>query len=128
MRVGADRLLGWRLAHPRSDGGKVAVDAVLVWACARALARHPRLNGVFREDRLVLQPQVNVGVAVAAGEELHVPVIRQAQSKDIAGIDRELAVLAPRPKPAAWPPPTYPGAASRSATWACTRWRSSPPC
>jgi pyruvate dehydrogenase E2 component (dihydrolipoamide acetyltransferase) len=98
VRVGADRLLGWRLAHPRSDGGKVAVDAVLVWACARALARHPRLNGVFREDRLVLQPQVNVAVAVAAGEELHVPVIRQAQSKDIAGIDRELAVLAHKAK------------------------------
>ena len=98
VRVGADRLLGWRLAHPRSDGGKVAVDAVLVWACARALAHHPRLNGTFAAERLRLEPQAHIGVAVAAGEELHVPVIRQAQSKDIAGIDRELAVLAHKAK------------------------------
>jgi pyruvate dehydrogenase E2 component (dihydrolipoamide acetyltransferase) len=35
-------------------------------------------------------------VAVAAGEELHVPVIRRAESKDIREIDRELASLAAR--------------------------------
>jgi pyruvate dehydrogenase E2 component (dihydrolipoamide acetyltransferase) len=33
-------------------------------------------------------------VAVAAGEELHVPVIRQAEVKEIREIDRELAALA----------------------------------
>ncbi len=71
----------------------MAVDAVLAWACARALARHPRLNGTFAEERLRLQPQVHVGIGVAVGEELHVPVIRQAQAKDIAAIDRELAAL-----------------------------------
>jgi pyruvate dehydrogenase E2 component (dihydrolipoamide acetyltransferase) len=95
-RVGADRLLAWRETNRRADGQKVAVDAILAWACARALTRHPRINGTFREDRLVLQARVNVGVAVAAGEELHVPVIRQAQAKDIREIDRELGLLAAR--------------------------------
>ncbi len=93
VRIGADRLQAWRQANRRPDGQKVAVDAVLAWACARALARHPRLNGTFAGERLRLQPQVDVGVAVAVGEELHVPVIRQAQLKDIAAIDRELAAL-----------------------------------
>jgi len=95
-RVGADRLLAWRETNRRADGQKVAVDAILAWSCARALTRHPRINGTFREDRLVLQARVNVGVAVAAGEELHVPVIRQAQAKDIREIDRELGLLAAR--------------------------------
>jgi pyruvate dehydrogenase E2 component (dihydrolipoamide acetyltransferase) len=103
-RIGADRLLAWREDNRRADGEKVAVDAVLAWACARALARHPRLNGTFREDRLALQPQVNVGVAVAAGEELHVPVIAQAQAKDIREIDRELGLLAARARAAALKP------------------------
>ena len=93
-RVFADRLLAWRTANRRADGGAVAIDALLVWACARALLRHPRLNGTFAEERILASPQANVGVAVAAGEELHVPVIRQAESKDIREIDRELASLA----------------------------------
>jgi pyruvate dehydrogenase E2 component (dihydrolipoamide acetyltransferase) len=95
-RIGADRLLAWREANRRTDGQKVAVDAILGWACARALTRHPRLNGAFRDDRLVLQPQVNLSVAVAAGEELHVPVVPQAQAKDIREIDRELGLLSAR--------------------------------
>jgi pyruvate dehydrogenase E2 component (dihydrolipoamide acetyltransferase) len=93
VRIGADRLQAWRQANLRPDGQKVAVDAVLVWACARALLRHPRLNGTMSGERLRLEPQVHLGVAVAVGEELHVPVIRQAQLKDIASIDRELATL-----------------------------------
>jgi pyruvate dehydrogenase E2 component (dihydrolipoamide acetyltransferase) len=93
-RVGADRLRAWREANRRGDGQKMAVDAILAWACARALLRHPRLNGIFREDRLLLQPQVNVAVAVTAGEELHVPVIHGAEAKSIHEIDRELAILA----------------------------------
>jgi pyruvate dehydrogenase E2 component (dihydrolipoamide acetyltransferase) len=92
-RIGADRLQAWRQVNRRPDGQKVAVDAVLAWACARALARHPRLNGTFAGERLRLEPQVDVGVAVAVGEELHVPVLRQAQRKDIAALDRELEAL-----------------------------------
>lgn len=98
VRVGADRLLAWRQANRRADGEKVSVDAVLVWSCARALTRHPRLNGTFAGERLLLVPHADVGVAVAAGEELHVPVVRQAQAKDIREIDRELALLAAKAK------------------------------
>jgi len=98
VRVDADRLLAWRQANRRADGEKVALDAVLVWACARALTRHPRLNGTFAGERLLLVPHADVGVAVAAGEELHVPVVRQAQAKDIREIDRELALLVAKAK------------------------------
>ena len=98
VRVDADRLLAWRQANRRADGEKVSVDAVLVWSCARALTRHPRLNGTFAGERLLLVPHADVGVAVAAGEELHVPVVRQAQAKDIREIDRELALLVAKAK------------------------------
>ena len=98
VRIGADRLQAWREANRRVDGQKVAVDAILAWACARALARHPRLNGTFAGERLRLEPQADIGVAVAVGEELHVPVVRQAQLKDIAAIDRELAALVDKAK------------------------------
>jgi pyruvate dehydrogenase E2 component (dihydrolipoamide acetyltransferase) len=98
VRIGADRLQAWREANRRADGQKVAVDAILAWACARALARHPRINGTFAGDRLRLEPQAHVGIAVAVGEELHVPVVRQAQLKDIQEIDRELSALVDKAK------------------------------
>jgi pyruvate dehydrogenase E2 component (dihydrolipoamide acetyltransferase) len=93
-RVFADRFLAWRAANRRNDGSAVAIDAILVWACGRALLRHPRVNGTFAADRILSGPQANVGVAVAAGEELHVPVIRRAEANEIREIDQELAALA----------------------------------
>jgi pyruvate dehydrogenase E2 component (dihydrolipoamide acetyltransferase) len=93
-RVFADRLLAWRSANRRLDGSAVAIDAILVWACGRALLRHPRVNGTYGAERILSSPQADIGVAVAAGEELHVPVIRQAEVKEIREIDRELAALA----------------------------------
>jgi pyruvate dehydrogenase E2 component (dihydrolipoamide acetyltransferase) len=96
VRVFADRLRAWRQAHPRPDGRPVAVDAVLAWACAQALLRHPALQATFRDGRLHREPQADIGVAVAAGPELHVPVLRQAQAKDIPALDRELEALAQR--------------------------------
>jgi pyruvate dehydrogenase E2 component (dihydrolipoamide acetyltransferase) len=98
VRVGADRLRAWRAGNGRADGTKVAVDAVLAWACARALVRHPRLNGTFSGERLRLESRAHIGIAVAAGEELHVPVIHEAEGKSIHQIDRELALLAGKAK------------------------------
>lgn len=98
VRIGADRLRAWREANGRADGTKVAVDAVLAWACARALLRHPRLNGTFTGELLRLESRVHLGIAVAAGEELHVPVIHGAEGKSIHEIDRELSLLAGKAK------------------------------
>lgn len=89
--VFADRLLEWRQKNRQPDGGKPSINALLVWACARALRRFPKLNGSLRGDRVVAGPGIHIGLAVAAGEELYVPVVRDADGKDIRQIDRELS-------------------------------------
>jgi pyruvate dehydrogenase E2 component (dihydrolipoamide acetyltransferase) len=92
--VFCERLLSWRDTNLLPDGGRVSIDALLASACARALARHPTLNAAFRDDGLHPNPRVHVGVAVSAGAELYVPVIRDADRRDVREIDRELRFLA----------------------------------
>jgi pyruvate dehydrogenase E2 component (dihydrolipoamide acetyltransferase) len=89
-----ERLLAWRQDNLLPDGGRVSIDALLASACARALARHPGVNSFFRDDGLQPNPGVHLGVAVSAGPELYVPVIRDADRRDVREIDRELRFLA----------------------------------
>jgi pyruvate dehydrogenase E2 component (dihydrolipoamide acetyltransferase) len=88
-----DRALQWRELNRRQDGSKVSVYGLFVSAAAKALRALPRLNGFYKDDKLVLFPEVNIGCAVAAGEDLFVPVVRSADRKGILEIDRELSRL-----------------------------------
>lgn len=66
---------------------------VIVWACARALRRHPRFRSRFEGDALVLSEAVHVGVAVALADGLIVPVIRDADRKGLGALAREREAL-----------------------------------
>ncbi len=94
------------IADIRADGGadgpKVTVTALLIKACAWALARHPAVNASWREDsgktEIVEWGEINVGVAVALDAGLIVPVIRRADGRTLAEIAGELADLSTRAK------------------------------
>ena len=93
-----DRMLRWREEHQQTGGQKTAFDSLFLYAVARALKRLPRLNGTFDKDTLLIHGEINIGFAVAAGEELVVPVIRNASNKEIRGIDTEVQWLAAKAK------------------------------
>ena len=88
-----DRALNWRELNKRQDGSKVSVYSLFVYTAAKALKALPKLNGFFKDEKLVLFGEVNVGCAVTAGDDLVVPVIRSADRKGIIEIDRELGLL-----------------------------------
>ena len=69
---------------------------VVIKAIARALKEHPRMNAVQREDEIDLVEDINIGLAVSLPEGLIVPVIRQADDKNLAEIAREARDLAIR--------------------------------
>lgn len=56
---------------------------VLVAASARALAQHERFRGRFEGDAIVISERVHIGIAVALQDGLIVPVIRDADQKDL---------------------------------------------
>jgi len=59
---------------------------LIVRACALALRRHSHLNATLDEQAIRLLSQVNIGVAVALDSGLVVPVISQADQKNLSGL------------------------------------------
>jgi len=83
--VDASRLDGWRDTLRRRAGyERVTHTDLLVKVCAAALREHPRVNASWRDDGLVANDDVNVGIAVAIEDGLVVPVVHGA---DTLGID-----------------------------------------
>ncbi len=82
-------------AEAERKGVKVTPLAFLIKACCHALAEHPNLNASLHEDRqhLVVKHYINIGIAVDTPEGLVVPVIKDADKKNIWQLSAELADL-----------------------------------
>jgi 2-oxoglutarate dehydrogenase E2 component (dihydrolipoamide succinyltransferase) len=77
-------------------GINLTFTAYFMAATADALRRHPVVNSQWRDDGIMLMPDVNVGMAVALDEGLIVPVIKRADELSLAGIARQVNDLAIR--------------------------------
>jgi len=77
---------------------KLTVTAVLVKICAAALKQFPRFNSSLdlASNRLIYKKYVHIGVAVDTDAGLLVPVLRDADQKDIETLALELNELAQR--------------------------------
>lgn len=76
--VNTSQLIAWREKVLLRATEKITYTDLLVKIVASALRRHPRLNAMWQEGNIVLNNEVNVGLAVAVDEGLVVPVIQQA--------------------------------------------------
>jgi 2-oxoglutarate dehydrogenase E2 component (dihydrolipoamide succinyltransferase) len=65
-------------------------------AVVGALKAFPRLNAEIQGNDMVLKRYYDIGIAVGAEEGLVVPVVRDADRKSFAEIEREIADLAKR--------------------------------
>ena len=76
-------------------GVKLTYLAFVVKAVARALREVPLVNATYNEatETVTLYDRYHIGIAVAAPAGLIVPVLRDADTKDIAGIAREIERL-----------------------------------
>ena len=75
-------------------GVRISLNDLITKAVAAALRRHPRLNATLVDREVHLHENVNVGVAVNLDEGLIVPVIADADRKDLGQIARESRELA----------------------------------
>ena len=75
---------------------RVTVTDVLTKVCAQALMRHREVNAEFTEDAIVIHPNANVGLAVAAPQGLVVPVIHGAEQMPLSVIARHRSDLVGR--------------------------------
>ena len=68
----------------------------VVRAAAEALRSFPILNASIEGTNILFHNEVNIGIAVALDNGLIVPVIRQADEKNIVGLQRAIVDLAAR--------------------------------
>jgi len=65
------------------------ITDLIVRAAALALREHPRLNASVRDNAIHVQPEINVGIAVALEEGLIVPVVKRADQLPLSAIAAE---------------------------------------
>jgi pyruvate dehydrogenase E2 component (dihydrolipoamide acetyltransferase) len=75
-------------------GFRVSLNDMITKAVAVALSRHPRLNATLVDREVHVHDQIHIGVAVNLDEGLIVPVVRNADQKDLGQIGRESRALA----------------------------------
>lgn len=85
-------------AKAEKAGGKLTVTAIMVRVVASALGAFPKFNGSFDMscEETVLKTYVNIGIAVDTERGLVLPVIKNAEKKNIIEISIELSDLAKR--------------------------------
>lgn len=77
-------------------GRRASFTEAVVRACALALKDHPLLGARLTEAGLEYPERMDIGVAVALEEGLIVPVVREADAKDLETLSREIGDLAER--------------------------------
>ncbi len=70
-------------AEIEDQKNRVSITALLIWITARALLKHPRLNGQFDEDAIVQHDFVNMAVAMDTPQGLTVPVIHRVDTLSV---------------------------------------------
>jgi 2-oxoisovalerate dehydrogenase E2 component (dihydrolipoyl transacylase) len=100
MEVDVTRLVRFRESHKGAyqakEGISLSFVPFVVKASAEALKRNPTFNATWSDDGLVAKRHVNIGVAVAVDDGLIVPVIRDADTLSIHGLNLAITDVAGR--------------------------------
>jgi 2-oxoglutarate dehydrogenase E2 component (dihydrolipoamide succinyltransferase) len=77
-------------------GAKLTYLAFIAKAVIDSIRRHPVINASLDGDNVVYRKDVNIGIAVALESGLIVPVIKNADEKNLLGLARAIADVADR--------------------------------
>ena len=90
------RLREQKKAEYERGGTKLTFLGFIARAVVDALRAFPLLNASIDGENIVYKKDVNLGVAVALDNGLIVPVVKQADEKNLLGLSRAIADLAAR--------------------------------
>ena len=91
-------------AFEKSHGVKLGFMSFFARACVLALADVPAVNAEIRGTDMVFHRRVHMGIAASTPRGLVVPVVRNAEQLDFAGLEKEIARLAQRARDGALTP------------------------
>ena len=77
-------------------GAKLTFMAFIAKATIDALRRHPIVNASMDDRNIIYRKNINLGIAVALDTGLIVPVVKDADEKNMLGLSRAIADVAER--------------------------------
>lgn len=80
----------------KREGVKLTFMPFFMKAAIEALKKYPMMNSEWAGDHIKVHQDIHLSVAVAANDALYVPVIRQADEKNIKGLAVSLQDVATR--------------------------------
>jgi pyruvate dehydrogenase E2 component (dihydrolipoamide acetyltransferase) len=98
IEVAMDEAMKSRITINSIPDTKVSFNDMVIKACAMALKKHPKVNSTWREDSILINHHVNIGVAVAVEDGLVVPVLRFTDAMNLSQIGGNVRDLAGRAK------------------------------
>ena len=93
-----DNMISFRNQFINTQNIKISFNDIIAKAVSLSLARHPKVNSRWYDDKIVFYDHVHLGVAVAVDDGLIVPVVKYANSKDLPQINLEIKDFAVRAK------------------------------
>ena len=94
VSVDATAMLKLQQAGKQAENEKITLTDIVVKIVARALKLRPNMNVALLGEQIRQYPEPCIGVAVALENGLVVPVVRNADSKPLTAISREIRQLA----------------------------------
>ena len=101
FEVDMTNLARWLERHreefKQREGYGISFQAFAIKAAVEALKEHPWVNASWTEDgKILLRKAINIGVSIALENNLVVPVIKNADTLNVAGIARAMNDLVQR--------------------------------
>jgi len=91
-----ERLRQEKKAEYEQRGAKLTYMAFIARALVGALRRHPVINASIDGENVIYRNDINLGIAVALDDGLIVPVVKNADEKNLLGLSRAIADIAER--------------------------------
>jgi pyruvate dehydrogenase E2 component (dihydrolipoamide acetyltransferase) len=98
IEVSMDDAMAARATINTVPDTKVSFNDMVIKACALALKKHPKINSQWKEDAIIINHHVNIGVAVAVEDGLVVPVLKFTDAMSLSQIGASVRDLAGRAK------------------------------
>jgi len=77
----------------KQNGFRISYTEILMKATAQTLEAYPRVNASLMNDEIILNQEINMGLAVAVEDGLVVPSIKEANKKGLAKLTEHSKLL-----------------------------------
>jgi len=94
IKINMDKTSEARKLINEQSGLKISLNDFVIKGCAAALRVHPAINSSWLGDKIRVNKDINIGVAVAVDEGLLVPVLFGADQMGLGEMNKQIGALA----------------------------------